>query len=350
MKFRTILATLLLPCVVAAQEAPSKHLPLPPHWVTQAGGDVPILLRWDDLASNIAQYIPNSAFVVPAISQARVNLNLRNAPLKEAIKQLTDQTKQQFVLENDVPADARITAVAKNIRLSTALDLITDVTGLNWGPQMLNERPQTSKEPTSKAGGLAIHIGKNVSRGFFKVMQNGGSLNRWNAALPDNTDFYKSTPLELIPQKLNDPLILNGSRSIIQGKPLDYGAGNSKTGLKFLPGTRLNFSVAPNGSAPDNATNLSTAYTLANTLIQTNKVAEVRSTFTCPHCKQQVTVIHQHQSPKCDQCGRVFRDDWQFCPFDGAKRPATAGIDWQFCPICGKSVKPEVKADVKPGN
>ena len=350
MKFRTILATLLLPCVASAQEAPSKHLLVPPRWFTQAGGDPPILWLGGDASSNIAQYIPSPAFVVPAISQARVNLNLRNAPLKEAIKQLTDQTKQPFVLENDVPADARITAVAKNIRLSTALDLITDVTGLNWGQQMLTERPQTSKKPASKAVGVAIHIGKNVSRGFFNDRQNAGYLNRWNDALPDNTDMYMSTPLVLTPQKPNDPPVLNGSSSIIQGKPLEYGSGSFKTRLKFLPGTRLNFSYTPNGSAPDNATNLLGAYTLTNTLIQTSKIAEVRSTFTCPHCKQQVTVIHQHQSPKCDQCGRVFHDDWQFCPFDGAKRPATAGIDWQFCPLCGKSVKPEGKAELKPGN
>ena len=68
---------------------------------------------------------------------------------------------------------------------------------------------------------------------------------------------------------------------------------------------------------------------------------ERRSTFTCPHCKGQATVIRKVTAPECPKCGRAFRADWQFCPFDGAKRPATAASDWKYCPICGKRVEME---------
>ncbi len=70
---------------------------------------------------------------------------------------------------------------------------------------------------------------------------------------------------------------------------------------------------------------------------------EERSTFHCPHCKGQTTMIRQRQQPKCTKCSRVFQKDWQFCPADGSKRPA-APSQWKFCPHCGKEVKPEKAA------
>src|SRR5262249_5489436 len=42
-----------------------------------------------------------------------------------------------------------------------------------------------------------------------------------------------------------------------------------------------------------------------------------RYTFTCPHCKGQVTGIRQAQAPACPKCGRIFEPDWKFCPVDG---------------------------------
>jgi hypothetical protein len=66
---------------------------------------------------------------------------------------------------------------------------------------------------------------------------------------------------------------------------------------------------------------------------------EERSTFTCPHCKATNTVSRVRQQPKCPKCTRVFQPDWQFCPADGAKRPAGPS-DWKYCPSCGKQVTP----------
>jgi hypothetical protein len=64
---------------------------------------------------------------------------------------------------------------------------------------------------------------------------------------------------------------------------------------------------------------------------------EHRSTFTCPHCKGQVTVVRRTQAPKCPKCGRTFQPDWQFCPADGSPRPRDPG-EWKFCPLCGKPI------------
>src|SRR5205814_108603 len=49
-----------------------------------------------------------------------------------------------------------------------------------------------------------------------------------------------------------------------------------------------------------------------------------RYTFTCPHCKGQVTGIRQAQQPSCPKCGRTFEPDWKLCPVDGTKRPSAA--------------------------
>lgn len=71
---------------------------------------------------------------------------------------------------------------------------------------------------------------------------------------------------------------------------------------------------------------------------------EERSTFTCPHCKQQSTMVRVKQQPKCPKCARVYQPEWQFCPADGTRRPAPPG-EWRFCPACGKQVMPEKAED-----
>jgi len=253
---------------------------------------------------------------------------------------LTEQTKLEFVLESDAPADARVTIVAKNIRLNTALDMLTDATDINWNQQSVNK-------VDAKSVSIVYHLGKKVSRnwweqGYFSpyintavplysngnLYWNGQNDTRWN---------FQFTPQKNDPgQKLNITPYPNGNQrfdigtNLLQVKPSTY---QNQVGTTFIQG-QLN--------------NLSTNYSLANTLASVVDTTEVRSTFTCPHCKNQVTVIHKHEAPKCDKCGRVFHDDWQFCPFDGAKRPASADPDWQFCPICGERIKPDAKVETKP--
>jgi len=376
MKFRMILgALLLLPTVVMAQQSPVKPLTglaatLPyrvamiqePVEGAQADGakpdprapkETPPAKVKPDVASGLQWVIPkeellNYTYLLPAGSQivsgntlfasqaqsnVRVNLNLRNAPLKEAVKQLNEQTKYEFVLEADTPADARVTVVAKNIRLNTALDMLTDATGLNWNQQ-------TVKKADSKETSMVFHLGKKVARNPYLS----------NFFWGDNNWDLKNSPTIRFNDGNKD---FHGNGNLNELK-LNYGAGANKLQLNqklngLLPGNKG--ANAPL-KIPDfqfkktnllQSTPLSSVYTLGNSLVGTTNLLETRSTFTCPNCKHQVTVIHQHQAPKCEKCGRAFHDDWDFCPFDGAKRPATASDDWQFCPICGKSIKADEK-------
>ena len=76
-------------------------------------------------------------------------------------------------------------------------------------------------------------------------------------------------------------------------------------------------------------------------------VSGQRSTFNCPHCKGQVTILRQKKPAQCSKCGRTFDGDWQYCPFDGTKRPASAP-EWRYCPLCGRRVDVEKSEGVSP--
>jgi RNA polymerase subunit RPABC4/transcription elongation factor Spt4 len=184
------------------------------------------------------------------VPNVRVDLDMNNVPVRDALKQVFAQAKQEFVVDADVPEDARITARAKNVQLGTALDLITQSARVRWGREI-------------KDGKTVYRIGKSVRSSVF--------------ASPGATGVFS--------------LDLNRLRD---SSPLIYRYG----------------------------------------------VTEQRSTFTCPHCKGQATVLRQNQQPRCPECQRVFQSDWQFCPHDGAKSPAVSS-DWKFCPICGKAVDME---------
>ena len=332
MKFRMILAALLLPAVVPAQQPGEKPQTTPS----------PYTNSFQYIPATNGNVVPLDYFVTtPEQSKEHVNLNLRNAPLKEAIKQLTEQTKQEFVLEADAPAGARVTIVAKNIRLNTALDMLTDATNLNWNRQ-------TVKKTDAKEAVVVYHLGKKVSRnwweqGYFSpyintavprdsngnLYWNGQNYNRWN--------FQYTAPKTDPGQKPELTPAPKGNRNFDVGTNLLQASpytNSLRVGTTFTQGQSNNFSA--------------TYSPLATTLTGVFNTTEVRSTFTCPHCKNQVTVIHKHEAPKCDKCGRVFHDDWQFCPFDGAKRPAGTDTDWQFCPICGERIKPDGKVETKP--
>lgn len=92
--------------------------------------------------------------------------------------------------------------------------------------------------------------------------------------------------------------------------------------------------VRPNQSR---STTVAPAYEGGAGLLYSLSQRETRSTFTCPHCKRQATVIRKTEAPKCPQCERVFQPTWQFCPQDGTRRPAGESA-WKNCPFCGKTV------------
>jgi predicted RNA-binding Zn-ribbon protein involved in translation (DUF1610 family) len=196
-----------------------------------------------------------------------VNLEIENATLKDALNALFKAAKREYAVEGELPGDARVSLKAMNVKLGTALDLITQAAGVGWTQE-------------KKEGKTVYRIGKNLKR-------DGTGLN-----------LLFTTPE------------VRGLRT----EPV-------------LPGVKLDWKA----DTP---------------LIYSLSTTERMSTFTCPHCHGKVTVMRSATQPRCPKCGRVFQADWQFCPADGTKRPASPGA-FKFCPLCGKPIEVEKSGERK---
>jgi hypothetical protein len=199
----------------------------------------------------------------------RVDLDIDAKTVADAVDEIFTalKDKAEYALEPDVPNDVRITVRAKNVRLSTALDLVADAAGIRWGREI-------------KDGKTVYRLGKKVP-----------------------------------------PLMTPGRQSILPPN-VEEAVRNFRN---VVP-------LEPNGSV-----------NIPFRQLYKFSLEEERSTFNCPHCKGQTTMVRVRQQPKCTKCSRVFQGDWQFCPSDGAKRPASPG-EWRHCPLCGKQVDP-----IRPG-
>ena len=330
MKLPLIFAALLLPITVLAQ-MPNKPAPKPATPSNQYELDYSKITLQEQNTPFVLQYIPQSP-----TPDFRVDLNCKNVSVKEALKQIMAATKSKVALESDVPESTRVTAVGKNLRLETALAIIADETGQNWTSETpLHWLQQSGKSSDGKNPLFVFRLGKTqrtlflMNPGFYQTLPSGQTERYyWNAqhTLHFNESnaspsYNLSTAKIIAPTQKTEPLTLPSQQPGLQTPGEDWKEGFPPQG-RYNPGS---------GNQP--------GITYTPLSLSGVKVAEERSTFTCPHCKQQVTVLHQHTAPKCEKCSRTFHDDWQFCPFDGAKRPASAGTDWQFCPLCGKSVK-----------
>jgi len=85
----------------------------------------------------------------------RIDVDLDNATLREAAKQVAERggLDAEVTVDEDVPADARITLRTRNVRVSTALELIAQAANTGWGYERKDNKAQ-------------LHFGKNVRRGF----------------------------------------------------------------------------------------------------------------------------------------------------------------------------------------
>ena len=207
----------------------------------------------------------------------RVNLDLRDASLREALKHVLDQVKGSFAFDKGVQG-GKITIRAKNIALSTALDLITQASGVGWKREV-------------RGGKTVYRVGKSLRR---------------------------------------SPSVFVGGAMGAPGAEFVLDVSSAVAGIS--PEVTLSISDAPgvNTAIVD-----SSQYGL---LRYTTVMTEALHTFQCPHCRTKVRVKREKHEPKCEKCSRVFRKDWKFCPFDGGKRPPDPG-QWRFCPVCGKKVK-----------
>ncbi len=236
-----------------------------------------------------------------------LDVDFNNMSLNEALKKLTQKASRDIGIQADVDQEVRVTLKAKKIRLSTAMSAISDQTGLNW--ETISEVMGDSKTLKTK-----YRLGKKSGEPFYwPDIQSGNYQNRSNTS---PRSMIKTFTFDAAHDKAGS---LNPSKNSLSGK-------TDIEGRTLFPGVPVLGTIFKNSN--DRFSNAFT-YHLST--------QETRSTFTCPHCQKQLTIVSQKQNLKCPDCKRDFLSDWKFCPFDGAKRPAS-GIEWGFCPICGKDL------------
>jgi glutaredoxin len=201
-----------------------------------------------------------------AMQSTRLDLDLDDVPVADAIRRVCELAKVGVQVDEDVPKDKKVTLKAKDIRLSTALDLISQAAGVGWAREIAD-------------GKTTIRVGKTVRSGSIL----------WRNSVPGRGAFMLPPHIDI--SQMGPKIRIEGDSARI--------------------------------------------FSLADML-------ETRSTFNCPHCKKQATVLRRNQPPRCTTCNRPFQTGWQVCPFDGTKRPTAQG-EWRFCPFCGKAVRMDEK-------
>ncbi len=273
------------------------------------------------------QYAPNLNkelelsvnYLNPASDASRIfiDIDLNNLSLKDALKNVFQKAKREFEILKDVDQDVRVTLKAKKIRLSTVLTALSDQSEVNW--ETTSEVLSDSKTMKTK-----YRFGKKL----LKVLKIPDS--KFNNSLNNRIYFFDQNNKRSDGASPSTKIYkLNSSPNKVESLDLQKDPSSDNTALDghaLLPGVPVLGTIFKN--ADDR---------FSNALTYSLSTQETRSTFTCPHCQKQLTIVSQKQSIKCPDCKRDFLSDWKFCPFDGAKRPAS-GIEWGFCPICGKNL------------
>jgi hypothetical protein len=127
MKTRKLTAALLMSASVlsAAIAAP----PTPP-------APTPRYVYFTLYSNLIARLSPR-----PELLEVRLDLDLKQVPLREALQRLFASAKQEYVVEGNVAVERRITLQGKGMLLSEALDQLVRQAGGGWMQQMRNHRP-----------------------------------------------------------------------------------------------------------------------------------------------------------------------------------------------------------------
>ena len=298
---------------------------------TDAANAAQALGRYDQYRANSMQYIPNYldtvSVGVAAGADIRVGVDVRNLTIREAIKHIFGKADLKYEVDPDVSDKIRVTLRADNITLTTAINALIESTGIGCTANTNTTTTDANGKHTAETR-VYYHFIKRAS----------GPLVRWRFpdingnANSNNYGYWNVSPTasQWIDRTVN-PAKAKGATN--QQGAVTPDKQTTPPAPPVQKSTTVPGYVLPQGALP---------YVFDNQALprfyQYNfSTAEERSTFTCPHCKEQVTIIKKHTAPKCPTCGRVFMDDWKFCPFDGTKRPAeTTG--WNFCPHCGKAI------------
>lgn len=99
----------------------------------------------------------NWIMIMPAATQATIDLDLNNTPFREAVaeiaKQIPTSDQARIVVDDLVPQDTRVTARVRKMNLTWVLDSIVEQAGLTYGVQH-----QTASDVGRGPGERTIYI------------------------------------------------------------------------------------------------------------------------------------------------------------------------------------------------
>lgn len=212
-----------------------------------------------------------------------VTVNASSDPVADLLKQLLSAQQVDYRIDSNVQDTLKITIHAANVKLRTALDFVTESAGVKW------------RLEAGKDGKPLVHIGKDLA-----VI----------GALPVVALDYRSlTGPDMAPVGVTRTFGNTGSARSgdVQVQRVQSGQAGSTWNEVFQP------------------------------YYETLTGTEERSTFICPHCHTQITILRKPVEPRCPKCGALFHSDWKFCPHDGTPRPPDPAT-WHYCPVCGKRI------------
>ena len=318
-----------------------------------------------------------------------VSLNLKNVSARDALAKVLDEAKLDYLIDDDFPKNAKLTLSIDSVQLSTALDLITQSAGAHWvaekrgsktlvraGKNVRAALPFSLNSPLTtfsyaspqalsnldKIGGfstVAPRITSTGRRNSVQLPSAAVSLDLRDASLRDalvklldkqnvsyeiSDDFPKDAKITISVQDMQVSEILD---RLTQSVGYQWVA--EKRGDKTV--VRIGKNVAPDlfrfysgigGSGEIARIDALKPFTVPGTssiriehrsgdapLIYQYRTSEQRSTFTCPKCGKQTTIV-QKNSAKPGDAKDKNHGEWHYCPYCG-KKVADASADY-FAP------------------
>ncbi|MBC8101172.1 MAG: hypothetical protein H7Z41_01110, partial [Cytophagales bacterium] len=199
------------------------------------------------------------------LPEKRQNVDLKDVPLREALKRVLEDSKIPYLLDDDVPNEPKVTIKLANAPLTTILDALTLSSNIGW-------RTELKRRKTAPEG----EKGKSRDSGSgIPFADNGGF----------ETQIHVGKQVSVLPSSFR-------MRTLNIDGP---------------PGGSVQIPVPPVGPQSPQ--------------MRVFRWQSQKRTFTCPHCRNSISILQQPEDIHCLKCQRVFEEDWQVCPYDGAKRP-----------------------------
>lgn len=90
--------------------------------------------------------------------EVRVDVELANVPVGDALRRLFELARQNYLVDGALPGDVRVSLSARQVRLTSALQVVTDAAGLSWTYEGGGTKPGRFRIGKSVAPSLATAL------------------------------------------------------------------------------------------------------------------------------------------------------------------------------------------------